>query len=239
MPRFLIMLVSITMEASIRERLIEAEKSALPIFDIIEKRGILIAGKSESRVLKDVSELFWELFRVKKFWHKSIVRAGKNTLCSYGENPPDLLLQEGDILFLDFGPVFGEWEADIGKTFIVGAVSDSLKLKLQKDTEAAWLEGREFYNQNRLRLTGADYFEYTKKLTAKYGWQYGGCHCGHLVGKFPHEELVGEERVNYLHSENGKPLAAKDRCGNERHWIYEMHFVDRERGIGAFYERLL
>jgi Xaa-Pro dipeptidase len=30
-----------------------------------------------------------------------------------------------------------------------------------------------------------------------------------------------------------------DAEGLERHWIFEIHFVDRARGIGGFYEELL
>jgi hypothetical protein len=30
-----------------------------------------------------------------------------------------------------------------------------------------------------------------------------------------------------------------DENGEERHWILEIHFVDRERQIGGFYEELL
>jgi Xaa-Pro dipeptidase len=40
-----------------------------------------------------------------------IVRAGKNTLLPYDENPPDLTIGEDDILFLDLGPVFEQWES--------------------------------------------------------------------------------------------------------------------------------
>jgi hypothetical protein len=30
-----------------------------------------------------------------------------------------------------------------------------------------------------------------------------------------------------------------DELGQERHWILEIHFVDRARQIGGFYEELL
>jgi Xaa-Pro dipeptidase len=30
-----------------------------------------------------------------------------------------------------------------------------------------------------------------------------------------------------------------DEKGQQRHWILEIHFVDRERWIGGFYEELL
>jgi Xaa-Pro dipeptidase len=43
---------------------------------------------------------------------------------------------EDDIVFLDFGPVFEEWEADFGWTYVVG--NDPLKHKLRRDIEEAF-----------------------------------------------------------------------------------------------------
>ena len=34
-------------------------------------------------------------------------------------------------------------------------------------------------------------------------------------------------------------MRSLDEHGRKRHWILEIHFVDRERKIGAFYEELL
>ena len=65
-------------------------------------------------------------------------------------------------MFFDFGPVFENWEADIGKTYVIGNNAD--KLKLQKDVELAWQEGKNFYLQNKNSLTGADFYNYTKEI---------------------------------------------------------------------------
>ena len=59
---------------------------------------------------------------------------------SVSHNPPDLIIQKDEILFLDFGPVFNGWEADLGRTYVVG--NDPLKLKLKRDVEAAWKEAK-------------------------------------------------------------------------------------------------
>ena len=79
---------------------------------------------------------------ISTYWHKRIVRAGRNTLAPYDENPPDLTIGEDDILFLDLGPVFEEWEADFGRTFVVG--SDPVKLKLRDDIAAAFADGKQW-----------------------------------------------------------------------------------------------
>jgi Xaa-Pro aminopeptidase len=222
---------------SIIDNLVTAEKQALQLFDEIQTRKLIIPGKTEHSLNKEIFDLAFELFGIKKYWHKRIIRAGKNTLCPYKENPPDLILQEDDILFFDFGPVFENWEADIGKTYVIGKNAD--KLKLKKDVELAWHEGRKFYIDNKNSLTGADFYTYTKELAHKYGWDYGNIHCGHLIGNFPHEILIGEEIINYIHPENNTLMSAKDKNGNERFWIYEIHFVDEANEIGGFFEQFL
>jgi len=71
------------------------------------------------------------MYRITTYWHKRIVRAGKNTLLPYAENPSDWTLHADDILFLDLGPVFEAWEADFGRTFVLGG--DPVKRKLRND----------------------------------------------------------------------------------------------------------
>jgi Xaa-Pro dipeptidase len=83
----------------------------------------------ESQLNQDVYDLAEEMFGISRYWHKRIVRAGRNTLAPYDENPPDLTVGDDDILFLDLGPVFEEWEADFGRTFVMG--SDPRKLQLR------------------------------------------------------------------------------------------------------------
>ena len=165
------------------------------------------------------------------------MRSGKNTLLPYRENPPDLILQKDDILFFDFGPVFDEWEADFGRTYVIG--EDAQKHKLKHDVERAWIEGKGYYEANKDRLRGKDFYEYTKGLANSYGWEFGNVHCGHLIGNFPHETVLGEEVINYIHSENDTLMCDPDKFGNERFWIYEIHFVDRNAGIGGFFEQML
>lgn len=222
---------------STRNKLLEVENKALKLFDEIVNLGLIVAGKTEHQLNIEVFQLAEKLLGIKKYWHKRIVRAGKNTLLPYKENPPDLILQEDDILFFDFGPVFEDWEADIGKTFVIG--NDAIKLKLKNDVELAWQEGKAFYQENKMILTGAEFYNYTKTLAKKYGWEYGNYHCGHLIGNFPHELIVGEEKINYIHPDNHELMSNKDKNGNERLWIYEIHFVDSKLEIGGFFEQMV
>jgi len=107
----------------------EAQAKAGQLFREIEARGLIRPGISEGALNAEIYALAQEMFGISTYWHKRIVRAGRNTLLPYDENPPDLVLGEDDILFLDLGPVFEEWEADFGRTFVLG--SDPAKLKLR------------------------------------------------------------------------------------------------------------
>jgi len=219
------------------KELLATEEKAIGLFKEIENRKLIVAGKSEKQLNNEVFALAEELYSIKKYWHKRIVRAGRNTLLPYRNNPPNLIIQHEDILFFDFGPVFEKWEADIGRTFVLG--NDESRLKLQKDVEEAWQEGLAFYLQHKANLTGAEFYTYSLQLAAKYSWEYGNIHCGHLIGKFPHERISGEQVTNYIHPNNHQKMCEWDKHGNERHWILEIHFIDREKQIGGFFEQLL
>jgi Xaa-Pro dipeptidase len=112
-------------------RLMEAEQKAAQLFKAIEGSGMICPGKSERELNNEVFELAFELFGIEKYWHKRIVRSGANTLHPYDENPPDMIVQSDDILFFDFGPIFEDWEADLGRTYVIG--SDPYKHKLKND----------------------------------------------------------------------------------------------------------
>ena len=164
------------------------------------------------------------------------MRAGRNTLAPYNENPPDLTVTEDDIIFLDLGPVFEEWEADFGRTFVVG--NDPLKQKLCRDIAEAFASGKHYF-QEHLNITGVELYGYTQRLAEQAGWEYGGPIAGHLIGVFPHEKIAGNKVTLYVHPENHNRMRMPDASGRPRHWILEIHFVDRERQIGGFYEELL
>lgn len=218
------------------EQLLIAEKKAEALFKEIEKRELILAGKTEKELNKDVYQLAKELFGVKKHWHKRIVRAGKNTLQPYRENPPELTLREDDILFFDFGPVFEEWEADFGRTYVIGG--DPLKHKLKQDVETAWHDCRDWYFKHP-SATGAQYYSYCVSVAARMGWFFGGPIAGHTIGQFPHEKLHPGQKDNYIHPNNHLELNAPDKNGDARHWILEIHFIDKQKEIGGFFEQLL
>lgn len=227
------------MKRALEERhssLRHAQRKAEALFRAVEEKGILRSGITEKQINREVYELAFQMFGIKKYWHKRIVRAGRNTLHPYRENPPDLVVSEEDIIFLDFGPIFEDWEADFGRTYVLG--DDPNKVKLRNDIMQAWEDGKAFF-QSRPNITGSELFEFMCALAKEYGWEYGGPHAGHLIGEFPHEQVQGEEVENYIHPENKVPMREPDKNGQPRDWILEVHFIDRELEIGGFCEQLL
>jgi len=85
------------MKSEKHRELREAETKATYLFKTVEDRGYITAGKTETDLNSQVYETAFELYGIKKYWHKRIVRAGKNTLLPYRENPPNLVIQENDI----------------------------------------------------------------------------------------------------------------------------------------------
>lgn len=216
--------------------LLEAQSKAADLFAEIEAQKIIRAGAMETEINEDIFQLAGKMYGVKQHWHKRIVRAGPNTLAPYDENPPDLKVAEDDIVFIDLGPVFEAWEADFGRTFVIG--NDPVKKKLARDIAQAFAEGKKYFQQHP-EITGAELYVHAEELAAKYGWQYGGPIAGHLVGQFPHERIAGDKVTLYVHPKNHNRMRQPDAEGNMRHWILEIHFVDRARKIGGFYEELL
>jgi Xaa-Pro aminopeptidase len=216
--------------------LLEAEDKAEALFAEVERRGLIMPGRRETRVSNDVRDLAADLFGTRRHWHKRIVRSGPNTLKPYRENPPDRVIEDDDIVFLDFGPIFAEWEADFGRTYVLG--DDPVKHALRDDLATVWGQGREHFEAHP-DITGAQLYAHVVGLAESAGWKFGGPHSGHLVGEFPHELIDGDRIDSYIAPGNPHVMRRLDRAGRQAHWILEVHLVDPDRQIGGFYEQLL
>lgn len=209
---------------------------ALTLYEEAERRQLIIAGKDEKTLNKEIFKLAKELFGITKHWHKRIVRSGENTLETYTENPPNRIIQEDDILFFDFGPLIDTWEADLARTYVLG--KDPLKLKLKNDIEQAWQETKIWF-EKQTKLKASDLFKFTQNKAVEYSWEFGGEIAGHIIGEFPIVILKPKYFHLYVHRNNPTNMFELDSNGQKRNWILEMHFVDRENKIGGFYEQLL
>jgi Xaa-Pro aminopeptidase len=224
------------LESSRAAALLQAQNNAYELFKAIETQGLIRPHAKETQINQDIYDLAEKMFGISTYWHKRIVRAGRNTLAPYDENPPDLTLADDDIVFLDLGPVLEAWEADFGRTFVLG--SDPLKLKLRDDIAKAFAQGKTYFHTHP-NITADELYRYAQKMARDYGWEYGGPIAGHLIGQFPHERIPNDKISLYVHPENPMRMRGLDAEGQERHWILEIHFVDRAQKIGGFYEELL
>jgi Xaa-Pro aminopeptidase len=216
--------------------LLEAQDNAAALFAAVEQRAIIAPGITESAASDAVRDLAAELFGVTRHWHKRIVRSGPNTLQPYRENPPDRLITDDDIVFCDFGPIFEEWEADFGRTYVLG--DDPVKKRLRDDLATVFGAGKAHFAGSP-DITGAELFAHVVDLAERAGWEFGGPHAGHLVGEFPHQTLDPNRTHNMIMPGSNKPMRRLDQAGRQPHWILEIHLVDRGREIGGFYEELL
>jgi Xaa-Pro aminopeptidase len=216
--------------------LIEAELKAARLFTEVTGRGLVTPGVTEAALSDAVRDLGAELFDTDRHWHKRIVRSGPNTLKTFRQKAPDRTIEADDILFLDFGPIFTGWEADFGRTFVLGR--DPAKLRLRDDLGRLFTAGREHY-AGHPEITGAQLYAHMVELAEAAGWEFGGPHSGHLVGEFPHELSDGARIESYIAPGSDRPMRRLDRVGRTCHWILEVHLVDRAQRIGGFFEQLL
>jgi Xaa-Pro aminopeptidase len=216
--------------------LIVAQNKAEALFAEIVRLRMIRPGVLESELSEEIHALARERFDVRRHWHKRVVRAGSNTLLGYHDETADRRIADDDIVYLDFGPVFEEWEADFGRSYALGADPD--KHRLVRDIGAAFSSGKRHF-QNTPKLTAGELYDFVVSLAAQAGWEFGAATAGHLIGEFPHERAPGNAQRFQIRHGNPISLREPDANGRRRHWILEIHFVDRRREIGGFFEELL
>jgi Xaa-Pro dipeptidase len=225
-----------TDEATRVARLLEAQGKAAELFAAIEDRGLVAAGEGERAVSDRIRDLANEMFGKTRHWHKRVVRSGPNTLLPYRENPPDRVIGADDIVFADFGPLFEEWEADFGRTYVLG--DDPDKLAVRDALPRVWQAGRDYFDSHP-DVTGADLFDASVEAARAEGFGWGSHIAGHLVGEFPHKKIAGTATEWYIMPGSTKPMRRADPSGRRCHWILEIHLIDPLRRFGGFYEQLL
>jgi Xaa-Pro dipeptidase len=216
--------------------LLAAEKKADALLSAIETGGLIASGRTERDVEQDIYALAAQTFGVEKHWHKRIVRSGPNTVCVFSEDPPIRQIASDDTVFLDLGPVFDEWEADVGRTYVLG--NDPEKHRLCADLPRIFDLLREYYDQYP-DVTGAELYGVAQDCAEAAGWLFGGAIAGHIVGEFPHALIPGKKDFYRISPGNTHRMREPDGLDQEKHWIIEVHLVDRARTFGGFYERLL
>ncbi|MFT3853449.1 MAG: M24 family metallopeptidase [Ilumatobacteraceae bacterium] len=223
-------------EGTRSRELLDAQARAAELFTAVTTSGIVRADVTDKEASRAITDLAAERFGVRKHWHKRIVRSGPNTLLPYQENPPDRTIGDDDIVFADFGPIFDGWEADFGRTWVLG--DDPVKHRLCADLQTVFDAGKRFFAEHP-DLTGEQLYGHVVGLAEQAGWTYGNWHCGHLVGEFPHENFDGEQIGSVIATGSTLPMRRLDPSGRVGHWILEIRLTDPDRQIGGFFEELL
>ncbi len=146
------------------------------------------------------------------------------------------MIAADNIAFLDLGPVFEEWEADFGRTFVLG--NDPAKHAVREALPRVWQAGRDYFGEHS-GVTGAELYDRMVGAARAEGFEWGSPIAGHLVGEFSHCKIVGDGVKWYTAPGSNRLLRHEDAAGRPCHWILESHLVDRPRGFGGFYEQLL
>ncbi|HEU0191451.1 MAG TPA: M24 family metallopeptidase [Mycobacterium sp.] len=230
---------SVADESARVRRLLDAQDRAARLFDEIEHRGLIRAGAGERECSDEIRDLAESMFGVKQHWHRRIVRAGENTLLPFAERPPDRIIADDDIVFCDLGPIFERWEADFGRTFVLGgADAGPDKLALRDALPKVWRAGRDYFD-GHADITGAELYDHVVELAAAAGFGFASPIAGHLLGEFPHKKISGDGVRSYIAPGSTAPMRRLDRSGRPCHWILEVHLLDPGRRFGGFYEELL
>lgn len=132
--------------------------------------------------------------------------------------------------------MFEAWEADFGRTFVLR--DDPIKKKIRDALEPVFNAVKSRFQQNP-DMTGEELYDIACDLAQQAGWEFGGRIAGHLLGSFPHERIPRDMITLYITKENKERMSRLNGQGQKRHWILEIHLVDRVRQIGGFYEQLL
>jgi len=219
-----------------KQKLIEAQDKARELLSAIEAKNIVQVGLSEQEVNDQIFSLAQNEFGVTKHWHKRIVRTGINSVLPFKADPENRIIEKNDLVYLDLGPIFEDFEGDIGQTYLLGEDPD--KKRLVEDLQKIFQICKLYYFE-RPEQTGAQYYDFIVEQCHKAGWNYGNRAAGHIVGEFSHIQIFGDLPEHRIWPENTVPMNMPGKDGRIRYWILEIHLVDKAAKYGGFFEDIL
>jgi Xaa-Pro aminopeptidase len=212
-----------------------ARALATALFEEVERRNIVRAEMTEASIAEAILELGISLYGTRQHWHRRLVRSGPNTRLPFAA-VSERTIAADDIVSLDIAPVFENWEADFGRTYVVG--SDPAKHQLQRDLELIFKACQDHFVKHP-DITGAELYDHVLRACAARGWGFGGSHAGHLIGHFPFSRGERDDPKNRIRHDNHVPMSAPNPDGSQRTWILEVHLLDPTGAFGGFYEDIL
>ena len=161
-----------------------------------------------------------------KGWHKILIRFGPNTIKNF-EDPSErgVKLGNGDLFFVDIGPVWGDTEGDGGETFVVGESPDPDMKRCAEDVKKIFHVVRNQWLQSG--MTGKELYDFAFKAAADLGWILNMELTGHRLSEFPHSAYYDGT------------LAAVSIRPKPNLWVLEVQVRHPTKPIGGFFEDLL
>lgn len=174
---------------------------------------------------EEAHQLFKELLQkngLGKVWHPTKIRFGVNTLCNFRDvGDPKIRLHEGELFFVDIGPIINGHEGDYGEAFRCGGGGDALisaSREIFNLSEKAWLDQK---------LTGRELYQLAQQAATERGFKLNMNMDGHRLGDFPHHVHFQGDLGKFQHT----PTPGL--------WVLEIHLIDEERQRAAFFEDIL
>lgn len=200
------------------ETFFKARLLALRACDLFNEK--LEVGMTEKEGIHLIDEVLSDLGSERK-WHPTKFRFAKDTNKSFRDKSElESGIKEGDYYFLDIGPVFNGHEADIGRSF--GFKCDNpLALKAEnifKKLERIWKSEK---------INGASLYDRALKICEEEEVVLNPKMAGHRLGDFPHALQYKGSLESFLEY----PI--------ENLWVLEIHILNKEGSLGAFFEDIL
>jgi Xaa-Pro aminopeptidase len=190
----------------------------------------LIAGSVKVGMLEEearqIAKATLDRLGSQKGWHKILVRFGPNTVKNF-EDPSEreVRLKDGDIFFIDIGPVWGDTEGDGGETFVVGENPDPEMKRCAEDAKRIFRVVRDQWLSTG--MNGKELYDFAQKATADMGWVLNMELTGHRLSEFPHSAYYDGT------------LAAVSIRPSPNLWVLEVQIRHPTKPVGAFFEDLL
>lgn len=217
-------------------RLRDVQQRAKTLFDDILNLGLICPGVKESQVSAEIATLASERYGVEKHRLNRVIRSGPNTTAPLRAESPDRVIAQDDIVYIDLGPVFADWQADFGKTFVLGG--DRKKIALCHAVEEVYYRTKTIFSADP-KMTGAQVYETVAAFASELGYRFEAEIAGHVAGEFTHAAVAADHDRIYITPSNTRPLRGLDEFGRRKHWILEITLTDPKRNVAAFYEDLL
>ena len=190
---------------------------------IIKEFAVTIPKGTKADAIKSELEKVFHNAGLKKFWHPTKIRIAQDTMKTFrAENDKSLETCDGELYFIDCGPVYENHEADYGETFRLN--SDEICPLMKACQEVFNFTATQWREQ---KLTGVDLYLSASKYSKKLGFELNPLMAGHRIGDFPHQ-LYGQ----------GK-MAEMDYSPTSELWVLEIHLIDQRTQRGAFFEDIL